>query len=310
MKTIAQFVATGIHSQAELQDALYTAMRLEFSTLPPYLTAQWSITGGDTGGFVDKMFKMIVKQEMYHFALAGNMLAALGKIPLIDDPGFPVAYPAAFLPGDIAIDPPVELKALSREQVQVFMKIENPQFPPVPNLLAAPGPATIGDFYDTIENAFNAMSGTLVFDPNAKFVTGFGGETFAVKNPGDAVKAIEQIKAEGEGTDHSALQRIGGQLAHFYRFQELFDGKRRSDDPTDPGKKIDFPTAKSFARSTKTPSESTAFNQAFTKLIIGLKAAWSNGDDPDLKAMGDLQDLGVNLIMDLGVEPEFAWAPT
>lgn len=37
MKTIGQFVAGGITTLADLQNALQTAMQLEFATIPPYL---------------------------------------------------------------------------------------------------------------------------------------------------------------------------------------------------------------------------------------------------------------------------------
>ena len=43
MKTIAQYVQDGISTLNDLQDALQTAMQLEFATIPPYLCAQWSI---------------------------------------------------------------------------------------------------------------------------------------------------------------------------------------------------------------------------------------------------------------------------
>jgi hypothetical protein len=72
MKTIAQFINDRIQSLPELQDALQTAMQLKFSTIPPYLCAQWSISA-DPGGVGD-MIQDIVVQEMYHFALAGNHL--------------------------------------------------------------------------------------------------------------------------------------------------------------------------------------------------------------------------------------------
>jgi hypothetical protein len=51
MKTIAQFVQDGISTLSELQDALQTAVRLEFSTIPPYLCAQWSIKDERTDPF-------------------------------------------------------------------------------------------------------------------------------------------------------------------------------------------------------------------------------------------------------------------
>ena len=52
MKTIAQFVRDGINNPAELQDALQTAMGLEFSTIPPYLCAEWSIGSDDPTALV------------------------------------------------------------------------------------------------------------------------------------------------------------------------------------------------------------------------------------------------------------------
>jgi hypothetical protein len=77
MKTIARFVKDRVTSLSDLQDALQTAMQLEFSTIPPYLCAQWSIDSDPSG--VADMIENIVVQEMYHFALAGNMLTAIGR---------------------------------------------------------------------------------------------------------------------------------------------------------------------------------------------------------------------------------------
>jgi hypothetical protein len=49
MKTIAQHVQDGISTLLDLQDALQTAMQLEFATIPPYLCAQWSINSDPSG---------------------------------------------------------------------------------------------------------------------------------------------------------------------------------------------------------------------------------------------------------------------
>jgi hypothetical protein len=43
MKTIKQYVESGISTLDELKHSLQIAMRLEFATIPPYLCAQWSI---------------------------------------------------------------------------------------------------------------------------------------------------------------------------------------------------------------------------------------------------------------------------
>src|SRR5580704_8195083 len=99
MKTIAQHVQQGIRTLAELQDALQTAMQLEFSTIPPYLCAQWSINS-DPGGVAD-MIEGIVVQEMYHFALAGNVLTAISGVPNIANAAFIPSYPTNVLPGGI-----------------------------------------------------------------------------------------------------------------------------------------------------------------------------------------------------------------
>ena len=145
MKTIAQFVKDRITSLTDLHDALQTAMQLEFSTIPPYLCAQWSINA-DPGGVGD-MIESIAVQEMYHFALAGNMLTAIGGMPSIANAAFIPNYPTNVLPGGISQKLPVDLKPLTPDQVQVFMQIEYPEFPPV---ALAVGPATIGAFYETI----------------------------------------------------------------------------------------------------------------------------------------------------------------
>jgi Ferritin-like len=99
MKTIAQFVQDGINSVAELMAALQTAMQLEFSTIPPYLCAEWSIDYNNDPNNVMSMIHGVVIQEMYHFALAGNMLSAIGGVPAIANASFMPGYPTHTLPG-------------------------------------------------------------------------------------------------------------------------------------------------------------------------------------------------------------------
>jgi hypothetical protein len=154
MKTIAQYVQDGISTPPDLQDALQTAMQLEFATIPPYLCAQWSINSDPSG--VGSMVQDIVVQEMLHFALAGNMLAAIGKTPSIANAAFVPSYPTHVLPGGIPQKLAVDLQPLSLDQLQVFMQIENPEFPPVA-LVAGPPPAMIGAFYDTISAGFTVV---------------------------------------------------------------------------------------------------------------------------------------------------------
>jgi Ferritin-like len=194
MKTIAQFVNDRIASLPDLKDALQTAMQLEFSTIPPYLGAQWSINADPSG--VADMIGNIVVQEMYHFALAGNMLTAIGGVPSIANAAFIPRYPTNVLPGRMPQKLAVDLKPLTPDQAQVFMQIEYPEFPPV--ALAAE-PATIGAFYDSIAEGFTTVHPTI--NPNAFAVN--SGETTPIKSIADALAAISLIKGEGEGTPGS-----------------------------------------------------------------------------------------------------------
>ena len=304
MKTIAQFVKDRITILSDLQDALQTAMQLEFSTIPPYLCAQWSINSDPSD--VADMIEGIVVQEMYHFALAGNMLTAIGGVPNIANAAFIPSYPTNVLPGGIPQKLAVDLQPLTPEQAQVFMQIEYPEFPPV--ALAA-APATIGAFYDTIADGFTTVSPTI--NPNAFAVN--SGEATPIKSIADALAAISLIKGEGEGTSGSPDQPPTGNttFAHYYVFKEIFTQKTLVQNAAGNwsfmGAAIQFPTTFNFQQSTVTPSPSLAFNQAVSQLLIGLQACWTSGAKPNIGAMFDLQTLGVGLIKQ-GVRPEFTWA--
>jgi hypothetical protein len=307
MKTIAQFVEDGITSLAELQDALQTAMQLEFSTIPPYLCAQWSIKADSSG--VGDMIEGIVVQEMYHFALAGNMLTAIGGVPNIANAAFIPSYPTNVLPGGIAQKLAVDLQPLTPDQVQVFMQIEYPEFPPVALALAA-GPATIGAFYDTIADGFTTLKPTI----NANAFAVNSGEASPIKSLGDALAAIALIKGEGEGTKGNPNQPPKGPktFAHYYLFKEIYTQKKLVQDAAGnwsfTGAAIPFPTWYDFQQSTVKPSPSLAFNQAVTQLLIGLQTCWTSGARPGIGAMFALQALGTGLIQQ-GIRPEFLWAP-
>jgi len=304
MKTIAQFVQDGISNLADLQDALQTAMQLEFATIPPYLCAQWSVNSDPSG--VGNMIQDIVVQEMFHFALAGNMLTAIGKTPSVANAAFVPSYPTHVLPGGIPQRLAVDLRPLSLDQLQVFMQIENPEFPPVA-LLAGPPPATIGAFYDAISTGFTVVNPTIV--ANAPFVN--MGEAVQIRTIADAQAAIIRIKTDGEGTQGSPDEPPGGssQFAHYYTFKEIFTGKtlvQNNGKWSFTGTAIQFPTVFAFQQSTVSPDPSTAFNQAMAQLLAELETCWTTGARPSIGAMFVLQSEGQQLIQQ-GIRPEFLW---
>jgi hypothetical protein len=322
MKSIAEFVQGGISTLAELQDALQTAMQLEFSTIPPYLCAQWSIDGnGDPSG-VAGMIQNIVIQEMLHFALAGNMLNAIGFTPSIANPAFIPNYPTHTLPGGIRLRHEVGLNPLSHAQLEVFEEIEKPEFPAVA-LALTKRPATIGAFYDTIATGFEKVQPAIDAQANFVTITEMAPPFGPISNPkngqiltlADAHAAIMRIKQEGEGTrgdpdqppDDVANEQA---FAHYYVFKEIFEGKKLQQQPSGHwafnGPAITFPSVFAFARPTVAPDPSTAFNHQLAALLTALQTCWTAGAQPNFGDMDNLQAAGVALIQQ-GIQPEFVW---
>ena len=314
MKNIEQFVTEGINDTGELVGALETAMRLEFATLPPYLCAQWSIDQDpdDVGSIIEG----IAVQEMYHFALAGNILSAIGYLPQIAYPGFLPKYPTNKLPGDISQKLSVDLMPLTPEQLDVFMQIENPQFnpvvirPPEQELAeAVKAPATIGDFYDAVIEALKRLNPK--FDPNAKSIV--SGEAVPIKSIDDAIQAIMRIKDEGEGTPDSPAQGPSNQksLAHFYLFQMIKAGKRyvlqNGKWVIDTASNIQFPTVFKFGATVASSPSAVAFSKTLSDLLRSLETSWKTGGRPNIGLMANLQDSGTTLIKN-GIRPDFTWS--
>lgn len=108
-----------------LRELLQTALEIEHSTIPPYLTAQWSIRDGYNRQ-VHRIIKTIVRQEMLHMALVANLMNAVGGKPSLIHSTFMPQYPSK-LPGGLEPSLVVSLEKLSPELVKnVFMQIEKP----------------------------------------------------------------------------------------------------------------------------------------------------------------------------------------
>ncbi|MBV8826518.1 MAG: ferritin-like protein [Hyphomicrobiales bacterium] len=307
MKTIAQFVRDGIQTTDDLKAALQVAMQLEFSTIPPYLCAEWSIDFNNDPDNVMTMIHGVVIQEMYHFGLAGNILSAIGGTPAIANASFLPTYPTNTLPGGIHQALPVDLLPLSRGQLEVFMQIEHPEFNPI--ALAESPPGTIGAFYSTIAAALTSNNPAI--NTNAPFMKS-GNQVGQIKTIDDALAAIQRIKGEGEGTPQSPDQPAldGNQLAHYYIFKQIHEGKQLINvggkwDYVGP--QIRFPGVFSFDGSASSPKQAT-FNQQLSQLLTNLQACWTGGSpQPDIGGMSNLQDLGTDLIQNQ-VRPPFTWA--
>jgi rubrerythrin len=220
-----------------LREDLQYAIELEHATIPPYLTALYSILEG-TNNAIRGILRSVATQEMLHMAMAGNILAAIGGSPDLTKPEFLPIYPSK-LPFNIGnVD--VSLAPFSIELVSnVFIKIEEPEDPidftvgpeAVMAALAQKEFQTIGEFYADVRARLEMISKTQeIFHARAHQVEDLAG-AFPVRSLADALRAIDMIVQQGEGTAASPLQGGGSELAHFYRFEEIVKGASLVSDP-------------------------------------------------------------------------------
>jgi hypothetical protein len=142
-----------IRTPDQLREHLAVAMRVELSTIPPYLYAMYSIE--DQRSEAARLIMSIVAEEMLHLALAANLLAAVGGEPGFLDPGLQPAYPG--LLAHHRPDLPLHLAPASVDLVRsTFMVLERPGVAAAPP--EADGYHTLGQFYAAIETAVEELS--------------------------------------------------------------------------------------------------------------------------------------------------------
>ena len=113
---------------SDLYTHLQGAIELEHSTIPPYLTALYSIKKG-ANREAAAIIRSVVIEEMLHMTIAANTLNAIGGAPEINTSDFIPGYPGT-LPMNIHAGFKVGLAPLSRDLIStVFMVIEEPEDP-------------------------------------------------------------------------------------------------------------------------------------------------------------------------------------
>jgi hypothetical protein len=289
-----------------LKDSLQAAIELELSTLPPYLCAMWSIQNPNAspGDVVYQLIDGVVREEMTHMGLVCNLLTAIGGTPQIAE-GYAnfISYPGP-LPGGVRPSLIVFLGGLTKPYVHdVFMEIEFPENGPIrfAEIAAVETFPTIGAFYDAIQEAFSQLSPPLT---TAKQLASPGVGVALIQTLSDVANAISLIKLQGEGT--SSSPQAGSELAHYYRFAELYVGKTLAVQAGGgfafSGPAIPFPDTFTMAPIPKggyqNPSPSAkaaldAFDRLFSDLLDRLDSAWSTGNAAVLgSAIVDMLALG------------------
>ena len=225
-----------------LQSHLQTALEIEFSTIPTYLYALYSIKG-NRNDHVKEIIRSVVMEEMLHISLVSNVFNAVGGKPNLVD-NVPL-YPG-YLPGS-AREFEVNLEKFSEAAIDTFLKIEKPEKKDAPP--EADHYHTIGQFYHAVKDGLIYLCKTLgedkVFtgDPSHQIshnlYYGGGGELLsiplhnrvkkfeAVRNLETALKSLEIIVDQGEGLpgeiwdgDHLFFAQME-EVAHYFRFNEI-----------------------------------------------------------------------------------------
>jgi Ferritin-like len=292
-------VATPQRNLQWLKDSLQAAIELELSTLPPYLCGMWSISDPvNPPGFVaHQLIDSVVKEEMTHLGLVCNLLTAIGGKPQIAK-GYAtcISYPGP-LPGGVRPQLNVFLGGLTKPYVHdVYMQIEYPEGGPIhfAELAEIQSFPTIGAFYDAVQEAFEHLSpvpniaNQLTFDSLGFRVT-------VIQTLAQVADAIALIKVQGEGT--SSSPEAGSELAHFYRFAEMYVGKGLVMESGGgfgfTGTAIPFPDTHTMAPIPKSgyqdPSPEVrkaliTFDTLFSTMLDTLDNAWSTGSQTMLNA--------------------------
>lgn len=334
----------------DLFGIMQSAIELEHSTIPPYLTAMFSLKPGKNRE-IWEIIHSVVLEEMLHMTIASNILIALGGDPDFIHEKFVPDYPCT-LPMNVGCDEDekgethcleVSLSGFTRQQVQdVFMAIEQPESPleydvkeVKPEVMLRgldqkkdeddeEGYATIGAFYDAIKKKLKEMK--IKRMPGAdrpqvvptKYYS--AEDCFHIRTVDDAIKAIDIIVEQGEGTSEGAHGGSpldpDGELAHYYRFAELYYGRRLVKDESASGgysysgpifpfevdglwrlepntKAADLPEGSAQRR------QADQFNYVYRKLLLTLHQAF-NGEpekfDATIGLMYDVKLVGERLV--------------
>lgn len=243
----------------QLHGYLYAAMQLEHGTIPPYLTALYSMHPGRNPDAVH-VIRTVAVEEMLHLTLVANILNAVGGSPDLTRPDFVPTYPT-YLP-DGETDFQVSRQGFSKECIQTFLNIERPgSAPSEEKRLVARGRDrgrhmagshvesemrfwSIGEFYEEIRRGLRYLHdemGAALFsgDParqaGPEYYYSGGGALVAVTDLRTADAAIRTISEQGEGLK-GAIYDFENELAHNFRFEQLLLGRyyQRGDQPGQP----------------------------------------------------------------------------
>jgi hypothetical protein len=290
----------------DLHESLQSAIVLELATIPPYLTAYFSLKPGENTD-VANLVRSVVIEEMLHLTIAANVLNAVGGCPVIDSREVVLDYPTQ-LPMGVAGGVTVHIGPMSMSQCETFMRIEQPENP----IADRADLVTIGDFYAAIIDKIKEFGEPAFATPSAPQVTAPwfpSAQLFAVTDVASAGRALSIVVEQGEGTAASPEDGDGdGELAHYYRFAEIRHGRRLVADPDaaegfsytgDPvvltpsgvHPMIMDPTTALYPRGTAAGRLTEQFGRSYRHLLVALHETFTGQPSALNTAMGIMYEL-------------------
>lgn len=315
-----------ITTAADLHEYLHAAIALEHATIPPYLTALYSIHPG-TNSDAFHIVRVVAVEEMLHLTLAANILNAIGGAPDLTRPDFVPSYPTYLQTGEDDFE--VSLQGFSREAIDNFMQIERFAGPAETHDL---GPIrsddvnyalplvkqddstelkfpTIGSFYAEIKQGLQDLhaAGKLHFDGDEarqigpEYYYSGGGEIRRVTDLESALWALDFISQQGEGHGHRIFDDED-ELSHYYRFQQLCTGRYYlpgdvADHPSGHAVDVDWDAAypvrrnarlSSYEPGSRVRTAAEEFNRSYGEFLAKLTSAFNGEPGLLIEAVGDM----------------------
>jgi Ferritin-like len=193
---------SGTDDREALQQAAQLALQVEFTTIPAYLSAMYSIA--EPGSTAYQLLRSVVVEEMFHLNQAANLLIGIGGLPKLTGDAAP-SYPTYLPKANRATTPFIGLVEASPIVFgSVFAAIEAPAPPLAPP--QADQYDTIAQLYEALRIGLHAYKGPDLFKPNPEgrqridiYLGKFGGKPVVVDSLESADFAIQQIVQQGEG---------------------------------------------------------------------------------------------------------------
>ena len=309
-----------IRDIASLRNHFQWAIELEHSTIPPYLTALYSLHPGHNREAAAVLLSVAI-EEMLHMTLAANVLNAIGGQPQLDKPDFIPQYPCYMTHSNNAFL--VHLAKFSPDTIAAFMLIEKPE-----DHFALPEDEnyeTIGQFYEALEKGLIRLceelgeSAVFTGDPARQmrpenFHYDGSGKVVVVTDLATARQALEEIVEQGEGLQHKAIydgdrnmfHPTRKEISHYFRFNEIAMGRRYKhgdtpqSGPTGGPFPVDWnavyplrtdPNPEDYPVGSEIRNRLEAFHQTYSDLLRLMHQSFNGKPDLMAEAVGSMYEI-------------------